>query len=151
MYILLVVLQTVVLPLASGAIHLSVAGGKPLVVFASWWAFWGVGTRLTTAGVSQLFNPRWTAKGILGIANAGAEQVVHELAYANLSFGLIALVAAFAPGWGILGAVAGATYLGFAGFRHLAKRGKNPNETVATWTDLLVFAIVAVGAAAMVF
>ncbi|NMO49658.1 hypothetical protein HH310_00365 [Actinoplanes sp. TBRC 11911] len=30
--------------------------------------------------------------------------------------------------------------------RHVAKRGKNRDETVATWTDLLVFVMVALGA-----
>jgi len=145
MYILLVLLQTLLLPLASTAIQLSVAGGDPLIVAGIWWAFWGVGTRLTVAGISQLANPARTAKGILGIDDAGAEQVVHELGFANLSMGLIALVAPFVPGWGILGAAAGAIYLGLAGFRHVAKRGKGADENVATWTDVLVFLAVGLG------
>lgn len=145
MYILLVLLQTLILPLASSAIHLAVAGGNPLIVVGMWWAFWGVGTRLTVAGISQLANPARTAKGILGIDDVGAEQVVHELGYANLSMGLIALVAPFIQGWGILGAVGGAIYLGLAGFRHVTKRGKNLDENIATWTDLLVFVAVGLG------
>jgi hypothetical protein len=92
-------------------------------------------------------DPARTAKGILGIDNAGAEQVVHELVYANLSMGLIALIAPFVPGWGILGAVGGAIYLGLAGFRHVTKRGKNLDENIATCTDLLVFVVVGLGVA----
>lgn len=46
---------------------------------------------------------------------------------------------------GILGGTAGALYLGLAGLRHVAKRGKNAGETVATWTDLLVFGAVTTG------
>lgn len=145
MYILLVLLQTLVLPLVSGIIHLAVVGGNPLVVLGLWWAFWGVGTRLTVVGISQLTNPARTTKGILGIEDHAAELVVHELAFANLSMGLVGLVAPFVPGWGILGAVPGAIYLGMAGFRHIAKQGKNTEETVATWTDLLVFVMVALG------
>jgi len=145
MYILLVLLQTLVLPLVSTTIHLAVAGGDPLIVAGMWWAFWGVGTRLTVAGISQLVNPARTAKGILGIDDGGAEQVVHELGYANLCMGVIALFAPFVPGWGILGAVSGAIYLGLAGFRHVTKRGKNLDENVATWTDLLVFVAVILG------
>jgi hypothetical protein len=145
MYVLLVLLQTAILPLVSTVIHLTVAGGNPLVVAGIWWAFWGVGTRLTVAGISQLVNPGRTAQGILGIDDAGAEQVVHELGFANLSMGAIALVAPFVPGWGILGAVGGAIYLGLAGFRHVAKRGKSRDENVATWTDLLVFVVVGAG------
>ncbi|WP_167102235.1 hypothetical protein [Mycobacterium sp. DL592] len=51
----------------------------------------------------------------------------------------------FAPGWGLLGTAPGAVYLGLAGLRHVAKRGKGTDELVATWTDLLVCAVVAAG------
>lgn len=148
MYIALVLLQTVLAPLVSAAIQLIVFGGEPLVVLGVWWAFWGVGTRLLVAGISQLVNPARTAQGILGIADKGAEFVVHELAYANLSMGAVAMATCFIPGWGILGALAGALYLGLAGVRHVAKRGKNADETVATWTDLVVFVMVVLGAVA---
>ncbi|MGX5679924.1 hypothetical protein [Schumannella luteola] len=149
MYIALVLLQTLVLPLASGVIHLVVAGGHPLVVFGIWWAFWGVGTRLVVAGISQLANPARTAQGILGMEDKGAEQVVHELGFANLCLGAVALVAPFIPGWGYLGALPGALYLGLAGFRHVAKRSKGRDETVATWTDILVFVAVVAGLVGM--
>ena len=138
MYIVLVLLQTVILPLVSAAIHWFVVGGNPLLIVGMWWAFWGVGTRLFVAGVSQVANPHMTAKRILGIDAAGAEQLVHELGYADLAMGAVALVAAFMPGWGLLGALPGALYLGMAGIRHIAKKGKGLNETVATWTDLVV-------------
>jgi hypothetical protein len=144
-YIVLVLLQTLVLPLISGSIQLGVHGGHPLVVYGIWWAFWGVGTRLLVAGISQLVNPARTAQGILGLDDRSAELVVHELGFANLSMGLIGLAAPFVGRWGILGAVAGGIYLGLAGARHVAKHGKNLDENVATWTDLLVFVAVALG------
>ena len=150
MYIALVLAQTVVLPLISTVVQLSVSGGNPFVVAGVWWAFWGVGTRLTVAGISQISNPSRTSAGILGIESADADQVVHELGFANLSMGLIALVASFVPDWGILGALPGALHLGLAAFRHIAKRGKNGEETVATWTDLIVFVVVTVGVVALV-
>jgi hypothetical protein len=148
MYIVVVLAQTLVLPLVSGIIHLAVGGGNPLIVFGMWWAFWGVGTRLLVAGISQLANPSRTAKGILGIEDKGADLAVHELAFANLSFGVIGCLTSLIPGWGIVGALPGALYLGFAGFRHIAERGKNTEENVATWTDLLVFVVVVVGSIA---
>jgi hypothetical protein len=148
-YIVLVLLQTLVLPLASGSIQLAVAGGDPLVVYGVWWAFWGVGTRLLVAGISQLANPARTAKGILGIEDAGADQVVHELGFANLCLGLVALPVLVAPPFLIAAAVPGALYLGLAGVRHLPKRGKNREEVVATATDLLVCVAVVVGVVAM--
>lgn len=148
-YIILVLLQTIVLPLVSGTIHLAIAGGNPLVVYGIWWAFWGVGTRLLVAGISQLVNPGRTASGILGIEDRGAEQVVHELGFANLALGAAALAVPFAPAVTIAAAIPGALYLGLAGFRHVAKRGKGRDEQVATWTDVLVFVAVAAGVIAM--
>lgn len=149
MYIAVVLLQTLVLPLVSGGVQLAVGGGNPFVVFGMWWAFWGVGTRLLVAGVSQLSNPSRTAKGILGIEDEGAEQVVHELGYANLSFGIVATALSLIAPWGVLGALPGALYLGLAGLRHVAKRGKGVEEVVATWTDLLVFVAVVAGVAVL--
>ncbi|MFF2051073.1 hypothetical protein ACFVU2_05670 [Leifsonia sp. NPDC058194] len=149
MYIALVLLQTLILPLVSGVVHLAVAGGDPLVVFGMWWGFWGVGTRLLVAGVSQLVNPARTSKGILGIGDPAAAQIVHELAFANLSLGVAAVVTSLVPPWGVLGALPGAIYLGLAGVRHVAKRGKAAEENVATWTDLLVFVVVALGIVAV--
>ena len=144
-YIALVLLQTVLLPAVSGGIQLAVAGGNPLLVLGMWWAFWGVGTRLLVAGISQLVNPGRTAQGILGIEDTSANLVVHELAFGNLSMGAVALVTPFLGGWGILGAAAGALYLGLAGLRHVLEPGKNLDEHVATWTDLLVCVVVAAG------
>lgn len=187
MYALLVILQTVVLPLLFGGVHLGVAGGNPAIVFGIWFAFWGVGMRLIVAGISQLTNPRRTTQTILGAAHDDAEdaaegdvergdvergdvergeasagaatdtmtktgaatvQLVRELGLANLSLGAVALVSSLVPGWGLIGALPGAIYLGLAGLRHLAKRGKSTNELVATWTDLLVFLLVVGGVVA---
>ena len=146
MYIVFVLLQTLVLPLVSSVIHLIVAPGSSiLIVLGIWWGFWGVGTRLLVAGISQLTNPGRTSQGILGIDDKNAEQVVHELGFANLSFGLVATAVSLIPEWGLLGAVPGAIYLGLAGVRHVGKRGKNTEENVATWTDLLVFVMVGIG------
>lgn len=173
MYALLVILQTVVLPLVFGGVHLGVAGGNPALVFGIWFAFWGVGSRLIVAGISQLKNPRRTSQTILGAAadandaddadgptatatgsatdtatDSATVQVVQELGLANLSLGAVALVSSLVPGWGLVGALPGAIYLGLAGIRHLGKRGKSTNELVATWTDLLVFLLVVGGVVA---
>ncbi|MEV7692004.1 hypothetical protein AB0N73_01595 [Microbacterium sp. NPDC089189] len=150
MYIVLVVLQTAILPVASTVVQILLVGGDPFVVAGIWWGFWGVGTRLAVAGISQLANPSRTAKGILGIEDAGADQVVHELGYANLSLGIVALAAPFVPVWGILTALPGALYLGLAGVRHIAKKNKGAEEIVATWTDLLVFVAVGAGLVAVI-
>jgi hypothetical protein len=145
MYIALVVAQTVVLPAVSGAIELALQGGDPVLVFGRWFLFWGVGTRLFVAGISQIARPGFTS-GLLGIAGAGTNQLVQELGFSNVIVGAVAiLAAAFVPDWQVPAAIIGGTFLGLAGVRHVAKRGMERAELVATWTDLIV------GAAMVIF
>jgi hypothetical protein len=144
MYIVLVLLQTVVLPLVSGIITIATTGSDPLLAFGVSFLFWGVGTRLLVAGVSQIVRPAFTVQNILGQENAGAAQIAQELGFANLSIGIVAIIAAFIPGWGVPAAIVGGLFLGFAGFRHVGKKNPNIKEIVATWTDILVFAAMAV-------
>jgi hypothetical protein len=143
-YVILVLAQTVVLPIVSGVVELLVSGGDPVEVFGRWFLFWGVGTRLLVAGVSQILRPAFTVQNILGEPNAGAGQITQELGFANLAIGVGAIVAAFVSGWGIPLAIVGGLFLGLAGFRHIAKRNPNLKEIVATWTDILVFVAMAV-------
>ena len=53
-YFIVVIGQTVVLPVVSGIIELVAVGGDPVLVFGKWWVFWGVGTRLLSAGIAQV-------------------------------------------------------------------------------------------------
>jgi hypothetical protein len=144
MYIALVLLQTLVLPLISGSISLAVGHGDPISTYGMWFLFWGVGTRLAVAGVSQVIRPGFTVENILGSSNPGAAQITQELGFANLSIGVVAIAASFVGDWGIPVAAIGGIFLGLAGFRHLPKRNPNIKEVVATWTDLLVFVAMAV-------
>lgn len=144
MYILLVLLQTLVLPIISGVIELVLAPSDPVLVFGRWFLFWGVGTRLLVAGASQVTRPQFTVQNILGSPNDGAAQIAQELGFANLSFGALGILGAVVPGWAIPAAIAGGLFLGLAGFRHLPKKHPNAKESVATWTDLLIFAAMAV-------
>jgi hypothetical protein len=144
MYVILVLAQTVVLPVVSGAIELLISGGDPTEVFGRWFLFWGVGTRLLVAGVSQILRPAFTVQNILGEPNAGAGQIAQELGFANVAIGIGAIVAAFVPGWGVPVAIVGGLFLGLAGFRHIGKLHPNLKEIVATWTDVLVFVAMAV-------
>jgi hypothetical protein len=143
-YIILVLLQTVVLPIVSGSIQLAVTHIDPITAYGMWFLFWGIGTRLLVAGVSQVVRPAFTAVNILGSPNPGAEQIVQELGFANLAIGIGAIVAAFLGDWGVLVAGVGGLFLGLAGFRHLPKRHPNAKETVATWTDLLLFVLMVI-------
>lgn len=143
-YFILVILQTIILPLASGTVELAAAGGDPIEVFGRWWVFWGVGTRLLVAGIFQVSGKGPTAE-ILGASEPTAQesQLVRELGTANLAMGLAGLLA-LVPGWALPAGLAGGVFLLIAGALHVLKKGKNAKEALATWTDLLVGAVVVV-------
>jgi hypothetical protein len=84
-----VLLQTLILPLASGAVDLVAAGGDPILVFGRWFLFWGVGTRLMLAGAVQVVRPAFTMRDILGQAYGGTLVVVQKLGFANLAMGTL--------------------------------------------------------------
>lgn len=137
-YFILVIAQTVVFPIVSGTIELAVVGGDPVLVFGKWWAFWGVGTRLLVAGIVQVSGKGPTA-AILGATKPGVQvqQLTRELGTANIAMGLAGLLA-LVPGWALPAGFAGGIFLLIAGAMHVTKKGKNPQESLATWTDLVV-------------
>ena len=137
-YFILVIAQTVALPIISGIIELAVAGGDPVLVFGKWWVFWGVGTRLLVAGIAQVSGKGPTA-GILGSTGLSVQekQLTRELGTANIGMGLAGLLA-LVPGWALPAGLAGGVFLLIAGAMHVMKQNKNAQEAVATWTDLVV-------------
>ncbi len=143
-YFILVIAQTVVLPVVSGIVELAVGGGDPVLVFGKWWVFWGVGTRLLVAGIAQVSGKGPTTE-ILGASAPSIQekQLARELGTANIGMGLAGLLA-LVPGWALPAGLAGGVFLLIAGVLHVAKKGKNPQETLATWTDLVVGVVVVV-------
>ncbi|MBN9175825.1 MAG: hypothetical protein J0I43_00425 [Microbacterium sp.] len=143
-YFIIVIAQTVVLPLVSGTWQLLAAGGDPILVFGAWWVFWGVGTRLLLAGVVQTAGKGQTSH-ILGSAESSVAetQLTRELGTANIGMGLAGLLA-LVPGWALPAGLAGGVFLLLAGLMHVAKKGKNAQETLATWTDLVVGVVVVI-------
>ncbi len=137
-YFILVIAQTIVLPIASGVIELLVVGGDPVLVFGKWWAFWGVGTRLLVAGIAQV-SGKGPTTAILGSAapSVREKQLTLELGTANIGMGLAGLLA-LVPGWALPAGLAGGVFLLIAGIVHLPKKSKSAEENLATWTDLLV-------------
>lgn len=144
MYVAVVLLQTLILPLASGTVELVASGGDPILVFGRWFLFWGVGTRLVLAGAVQVVRPAFTMRDILGHADPGTLVVVQELGFANLAMGTLGVIGAFTPDWWAAAAIPGAIFLGQAGLRHVLRPEKGLEERVATWTDLLVAAVMVV-------
>ena len=146
MYFVMVIGLMVVLPVASVIVEFAASGGSAdlLDLIGNWFLFWGVGVRLFIAGVSQTFRPTFTVQNILGNADTGATQIVKELGFANLGFGLVGLIAPWIDGWSVPGAIAPALFLGLDGIVHIAKKNKNAKEWLATVTDLLIAVVLAV-------
>lgn len=141
-YFILVIAQTVVLPIISGVIELLLVGGDPVLVFGKWWAFWGVGTRLLVAGLVQVSGKGPTA-AILGATAVSVQerQLTRELGTANVGMGVAGLLA-LVPGWALPAGAAGGIFLLIAGAMHVAKKNKGAQENLATWTDLLVGVVI---------
>jgi len=137
-YGILVIAQTVALPIISGIVELAVVGGDPVLVFGKWWVFWGVGTRLLVAGIAQA-SGKGPTTAILGTTTPSVEalQLVRELGMANVGMGFAGLFALI-PGWAVPAGLAGGVFLLVAGLMHVPKKGKNAKEKLATWTDLVV-------------
>lgn len=143
-YVVVVLAQTVVLPIVFGIATLrSHETAVVVATFGRWFLFWGIGTRLALAGLVQVVKPNFTTQEILGDApQKGANLVTRELGFANLAIGTGSIVGTFAGG-GVAAAVTGGLYMGVAGVMHLGKRDMNLKEHVATWTDLLMAAAMA--------
>lgn len=146
-YFMIVIAQTIVLPIVCGVIELLVVGGDPVLVLGKWWVFWGVGSRLLVAGVAQV-SGRGPTTAILGALAPSVQekQLTRELGTANIGMGLAGLLA-LVPGWALPAGLAGGVFLLIAGVMHLSKKNKNPQEALATWTDLVVGLVVVVVAA----
>lgn len=137
-YFVIVLLQTVVLPIVSALIELAVVGGDPVLVFGKWFVFWGVGTRLFLAGLVQVSGKGNTAEILGATGPTGVErQLTAELGTANLAMGFAGLFA-LVPGWALPVGLAGGVFLLIAGILHLGKKDRNVQENLATWTDLVV-------------
>ena len=139
MYYLVVLLTTLVLPVASIAVDAHRTGGTELtLLIGKWFVFWGIGVRLFIAGLSQLTRPAFTAREILGIEAGNAGPLVAELGTANVGLGLIGIISLWRTGWTTPAALAGGLFLAVAGCVHARAESRTRKETVAMVTDLVV-------------
>ena len=145
MYAVTVLLTTVGLPIASIAIEWLVWPEASLIASAGkWFVFWGVGTRLFLAGISQAVRSSFTATNIFRIKDTAAEKIVGELGYANVSMGLAGMLSLLSQAWIAPAGLAGGLFLGLAGIKHAANTERSAKENVAMTTDLLVACVVGV-------
>ena len=91
------------------------------------------------AGIKQVKNPAFTAKLIFHIDSSESFPILRELGFANICFGLVAIVSLFKPEWRIVSAFASGFYYGVAGIQHALQKTSGINEKFALWTDLIIF------------
>ena len=146
MYIAIVVLLTVVLPLALAIVDRFVmhAPSGFLVLLAFWMAFWAGGVRLLMAGLRQTLRPELTTQQIFGIKGQEVLPVMREVGFANLAMGTLGVLSVLDRSLLVPAALVSGLYYGFAGLGHLFQGGLNLKRRVAMLTDLWVFAVLAV-------
>ncbi len=141
-YIISVNVLTFVLPVIGFlAEHFVTEKKLTFELFGKWFIFSAVGLRLFLAGIKQVKNPEFTAKQIFHIDSQDSFPILRELGFANICFGLVAIVSLFIPGWRNVSAFASGLYYGIAGVQHGLKKTSGINEKFALWTDLIIFVL----------
>jgi hypothetical protein len=144
MYFVVIALFMLILPVACiaaeyGWLHTS---ADLVALTGKWFAFWGVGMRLGLAGLRQAFNPAFTAKDIFEIEDERVHPIVRELGFANLSLGLLGLLALI-PGWAMPAAIAGGLFFALAGWKHVSAPQRNLTRMVAMVSDIFIALVLA--------
>jgi hypothetical protein len=142
-YIFSIIFLFVILPIISICLDLSYyAGNTPqIIIVAKWFTFWGVGVRLSIAGLRQIVQPAFTLKEIFRIDSTEAALIVQELGFGNLAMGSAGILSLFLPALMVPAALTGGIYYGLAGVRHIFSRDKSTLEHFATWSDIYICVI----------
>lgn len=139
-YFISVILLTFIIPILGFIIESSLKNiSFTFNVFGKWFIFSAVGLRLVVVGIQQSVKPAFTAREIFHIQSSDSFPIVRELGFANLCFGLVGIISLFKPEWRMVSAFASGLYFGIAGLMHLIKKPVSANETLALWTDFIIF------------
>jgi hypothetical protein len=115
-----------------------------LPLFGKWFIFWAIGARLLLAGLRQSVKPAFTLVEIFHIQNTESQVIVRELGFANLCFGITAILSIFIPDWRAAAGFIGGLYMGIAGIHHIIKKPVSINEVIAMVSDIFIFILMAV-------
>ena len=145
MYLAMIILLMGVFPALSVIFEFWALHGSADLSFliGQWFVFWGVGVRLMLAGLRQIANPTFTADVIFGVKEKAALTLVQELGFANLSIGLLGVLALVRSEWVVPAAITGGLFYGLAGMKHLIKGDRNRTENIAMVSDLWIFLVLA--------
>ncbi len=142
MYAAVILATMVALPAIAIAVELLVAApADPVATMLKWAVFWLSGVRLAMAGVSQLRNPGFTARRLLGVEAPGTAVLVRELGFSNLAFGAVSLASLLLPEWRAPAAFATGLFFLFAGLGHVAHGGRGASENLAMVSDFWAAAV----------
>jgi hypothetical protein len=145
MYLAMIILLMGAFPALSVIIECCIlhSSADPALLIGKWFVFWGVGVRLMLAGLRQIANPTFTADAIFGVKEKAALTIVQELGFANVSIGLLGLLALVRTEWIVPAAITGGLFYGLAGAMHLIKGKRNRTENIAMVSDLWIFLVLA--------
>lgn len=145
MYLAFVGLTMFALPLISLLVEHALHPEEALLFLVGrWFVFWGVGVRLTVAGVRQFFQPAFTAKQIFHMSGDEALPLVRELGISNFAMGAVGLLSLAVPSFVLPVSISGGLFYGVAGIQHIRRQGRSRNENIAMVGDLFLFALLAV-------
>jgi len=143
-----VLLFFLLLPACAAAAEILAAHSSPAAAALRWFVFFAVGCRLFSAGVTQAVRPDFTAGTFFGISDLRAYDLVRELGFANICFGMLGILSLPFRSLRFAAALSGGLYFLLAGIMHACQKGKNPDEWFATVTDLYAFGMLAAVSAA---
>ena len=144
MYFAVVALTMLVWPAGFVLTEHSLDQHVPLMMLVGkWFVFFGVGARLSLAGLRQFVQPSFTAREIFHMSGDDALPLVRELGVANLTTGIVGLASLAAPSFVLPVAISAGLFYGIAGVRHISERNRSRNETVALVSDLFMFVVLA--------
>jgi hypothetical protein len=151
MYYLLVLFSMVILPICSIVINYIMNNSPNIILLImEWFVFWAIGIRLLTAGLRQIFQPKFTAQEILQINDPNSWVLVKELGFSNIAIGILGISSLMINEWILPAAVAGGVFLGMAGVNHLSQPNKNRREKTAMISNLFVFAVLLLSVVLMI-
>jgi hypothetical protein len=141
----MIVLLMGLLPVLSIALDVFLVHSSPDLLFAigRWFVFWAGGARLFLAGIKQIIDPAYTAETIFSIEDKGAQKIVQELGFGNVSIGLLGMIAGFHTVWIVPAALASGLFYGLAGGKHILNIDRTQTETFAMVSDVFMFAVLA--------
>lgn len=115
-----------------------------LFLIGKWYLFWGMGLRLFTAGLKQIFQPAFTASSIFQMTDTSAYVIIRELGIANVCIGLSGILSLFIPSWRMPCAFLGSMFFGLAGLLHILRNPRWNNEKIPLYSNLLASIILVV-------